>query len=293
MKNVAEKDITEKILESYNDVFADIVNVLLFDGEEILREDELIDEDVRSAYKADGKIHELERDTAKRWVRKNIRIACIGLENQTAADADMPLRVIAYDGAEYRAELNEKGKNGRYPVVTLVLYFGYEKHWDKPTNLIDCLDIPIEFKPYVKDYEINLFEIAYLTDEKVKKFKSDFRIVADYFVQMRKNKNYIPSPAEMEHVQAVLHMMSVMTGDHRFEEVCSNNTEEGGNINMCEVLDRIENRGIAKGREEGVREGITEMLRKYMNKHDCNADEAMDEFDISLSDREALRAMLD
>ncbi len=62
---------------------------------------------------------------------------------------------------------------------------------------------------------------------------------------------------------------------------------------MCEVLDRIENRGIAKGREEGVREGITEMLRKYMNKHDCNADEAMDEFDISLSDRETLRAMLD
>ena len=31
---MAEKDISEKILESYNDVFADIVNVLLFDGEE-------------------------------------------------------------------------------------------------------------------------------------------------------------------------------------------------------------------------------------------------------------------
>ncbi len=309
MKNVAEKDITEKILESYNDVFADIVNVLLFDGEEIIREDELIDEDVRSAYKADGKIHELERDTAKRWVKKNIRIACIGLENQTAADADMPLRVIAYDGAEYRAELNAKGKKDRYPAVTLVLYFGYEKHWDKPTNLIDCLDIPAEFRPYVKDYGINLFEIAYLADEKVKKFKSDFRIVADYFVQMRKNNNYIPSPAEMEHVQAVLHMMSVMTGDHRFEDVCSNNMKEGGNINMCEVLDRIENRGIergiakgiekgiAKGIEKGIakgrEEGITEMLRKYMNKHNCSANEAMDEFDISLSDREALRTMLE
>ncbi len=29
---MAEKDITEKMLEAYNDVFADIVNVLLFDG---------------------------------------------------------------------------------------------------------------------------------------------------------------------------------------------------------------------------------------------------------------------
>ena len=28
---MAGKDITEKVLESYNDVFADIVNVLLFE----------------------------------------------------------------------------------------------------------------------------------------------------------------------------------------------------------------------------------------------------------------------
>lgn len=29
---MAEKDIAEKTLEAYNDVFADIVNVLLFQG---------------------------------------------------------------------------------------------------------------------------------------------------------------------------------------------------------------------------------------------------------------------
>ena len=33
---MGELDITEKILESYNDVFADIVNVLLFNGEQII-----------------------------------------------------------------------------------------------------------------------------------------------------------------------------------------------------------------------------------------------------------------
>ncbi|MDO5392952.1 MAG: transposase, partial [Eubacteriales bacterium] len=31
---MAEKDVTEKILESYNDVFSDIVNVLLFQGKQ-------------------------------------------------------------------------------------------------------------------------------------------------------------------------------------------------------------------------------------------------------------------
>ena len=30
------KDITEKMLEKYNDVFADIINVLLFDGRRVV-----------------------------------------------------------------------------------------------------------------------------------------------------------------------------------------------------------------------------------------------------------------
>ena len=35
--------MAEKILESYNDVFCDIVNVLLFEGDEVLKADELED----------------------------------------------------------------------------------------------------------------------------------------------------------------------------------------------------------------------------------------------------------
>ena len=38
---MAEKDIAEKTLEAYNDVFADIINVLLFNGEQQVKEDEL------------------------------------------------------------------------------------------------------------------------------------------------------------------------------------------------------------------------------------------------------------
>ena len=38
---MAEKDASEKILESYNDVFSDIVNVLLFNGRQVLGADEL------------------------------------------------------------------------------------------------------------------------------------------------------------------------------------------------------------------------------------------------------------
>lgn len=40
---VAEKDIAEKTLEGYNDVFADIANVLLFNGRRLINPDDLED----------------------------------------------------------------------------------------------------------------------------------------------------------------------------------------------------------------------------------------------------------
>ena len=61
-----ESDVTEKLLEDYNDVFADIVNTLIFDGKERIKADSLEDNKINSAYKAeDGKLHEMERDVSK------------------------------------------------------------------------------------------------------------------------------------------------------------------------------------------------------------------------------------
>ena len=36
---MGQKDITEKVLEDYNDVFADIINGLLFGGEQEIKRD--------------------------------------------------------------------------------------------------------------------------------------------------------------------------------------------------------------------------------------------------------------
>lgn len=265
--HVSQKDIAEKILESYNDVFSDIVNVLLFDGREVVPADELEDQAPRAYYKTDGKIREIERDVAKRWKQGGIRIACVGLENQTRADPDMPLRIIGYDGAEYRAQLlADRMAGSRYPVVTLVLYFGCEKHWDQPLSLKERLEIPPEWDRFVNDYRINLFEIAYLDANQVELFQSDFRIVADYFVQKREKGDYIPSEREIRHVQETLQLLSVMSGDYRFEEAYYSSEAEGGLRNMCDVLDRVESKGIekgiAKGIEKGLREGRMEAKRE-------------------------------
>ena len=201
---MAEKDASEKILESYNDVFSDIVNVLLFNGRQVLGADELEDQAPRTYYKADGRLHEIERDVAKRWKNGNIRVACIGFENQTASDPDMPLRVIGYDGAEYRAQLlGDNDTGSRYPVVTLVLYF----------------------------------------------------------VQKRENGDYVPSSQDLTHVQETLQLLSIMTNDHRFEDAYNTSTDDrkGGPRNMCDVLDKVENRGIEKGIVKGESRGENKM----------------------------------
>ena len=38
---MSEKDMTEKTLEDYDDVFADIVNGLVFKGKKVVKEDDL------------------------------------------------------------------------------------------------------------------------------------------------------------------------------------------------------------------------------------------------------------
>ena len=65
---MGEKDKIEKLLEDYPDVFADIINVLVYQGEEVVKPEELRTTNIRSQYKAsDDVLHEEERDTLKEW----------------------------------------------------------------------------------------------------------------------------------------------------------------------------------------------------------------------------------
>lgn len=70
---MGEKDKIEKLLEDYPDVFADIINVLVYQGEEVVKPEELRTTNIRSQYKAsDDVLHEEERDTLKEWNNKKV-----------------------------------------------------------------------------------------------------------------------------------------------------------------------------------------------------------------------------
>ncbi len=258
-----DKDIAEKILEDYPDVFADIVNGFLFNGNEVVKPEELEDMQLRSAYRAEQKLHEMERDVAKRWKKNGIRIACVGFENQTAPDSRMVLRVLGYDGAEYRAQcLKENLNNAPYPVITIVLYFGYEQRWTAAKSLYEAVSVPDELKPFVTDTKINVFEVAWLKDQQVAKFKSDFRIVADYFVQKRKTGTYRGSRDTMRHVYEVLQLLSVMEHVDYLERTVIEKRVKGGERDMSSIFDQYIKEGEARKEAEVNERVATDMLKK-------------------------------
>ena len=247
-----ERDMTEKHLEGYDDVFADVVNVLLFKGERRVKPEDLEDARARTLYKADGKLHEQERDVSKLWVTEGAVISLIGFENQTGVDRDMALRVLGYEGADYRGQLS--AGRGLYPVVTLVLYFG-EAPWTGPRTLFERVSVAEGLRPFVNDYRVNVFEIPRLTAEQVGQFRSDFRIVADYFVQMGRDGDYEPPRQTIEHVDAMLKLLSALTRDHRFEDT-QNEFRKGEDVTMLSVLDKVEARGRVEGIQLGEARGI-------------------------------------
>lgn len=113
---MGEKDISEKLLIDYNDVFADIVNICVFNGVEKIKQDDLEKAAVYSQYKAEaGKLHQEERD-----------------------------------GASYRTQLLAKRKRIA-PVVSLVLYFGTEARWEAHKSIKELMCFPKELDDYVND----------------------------------------------------------------------------------------------------------------------------------------------
>ena len=122
-------------------------------------------------------------------------------------------------------------------------------------------EITAILREYIQDYKCHVFDIPRLSMEKMRQFRSDFRVVAEYFVNAYTNPNYIADDIVITHVDEFLKLMQVLTGDNRYEEVAQELTgEEKEGVRMCNVLDAREAKGEARGRAEGRAEGKIWML---------------------------------
>ena len=122
----------------------------------------------------------------------------------------------------------------------------------------------------MSDYKINLFSIKDMQPEQIKKFKSDFRAIAEFFYALNNGLEYHPSDQVLKYPEETLDMISVFSDDERFrDEYNAIKATQKGEITMCEIYDKIlmegEAKGEAKGRAKGRAEGrlsvLTDLVR--------------------------------
>ena len=83
--------------------------------------------------------------------------------------------------------------------------------------------------------------------------------IARYFSEKRKNKDYVPlDKTILRHIDAVLKLLAVMSGDHRYETILADPEQKGKVKTMDDALTRIINEGHARGLAEGRNEGLAE-----------------------------------
>lgn len=281
---MAAKDMATKKLEDHADVFCDIINVLLF-HENYLDPATLKSGPTESIYKADLKEwNEQRRDTLKEVLDgERFIIASVGIENQSSVEKAMPIRIMGYDSATYHEQLNQNlSVKELRPVITVVLNFSSQR-WCKEKSLHELLNIPEKMKPFVQDYKIHVFDVAFLSDEIIESFTSDFKVVAKFFKKRRiHGKKFTLDPDEIDHVQEVLDMLSVFSKDTRYSEVGPQlvvQQKEGGKITMCEVLQAWIDEGRDKER--------IHMLKDFLSNGGTEADAKRL---LNVTDEEILKA---
>ena len=288
-KRKSRPDTIEKVLEAYPDVFADIINVLIYHGQTVVNPQFLADGPTAATYKAaDGFISQKHRDLSMYDTSVSPAVIVYGLENQTKPSPVMPVRVMGYDAASYDHSIQQtKAKNlfqGRQadfaleihkdqklsPVVTLTLYFGL-KPWDGPRALHDLLIVPEGLKEFLPNYRTNVVEVAFLPPDTIEKFTSDFQIVALWFRARRLNAadNLRLHQKEWIHPEAILDFFYVFAEDHRYLTIKSQfikRIRKGEKITMCTLIDSLLEEGMQEGKKEGMKEGLKKGMKEGRKK---------------------------
>lgn len=301
---IGQKDLSEKQLLQWPDVFADISNVNLFHGQRILLEENLSLEPSNAVIKFDmGELKEIFSDIHMKYVDQE-GIVYFRIENQSDICNIMPVRDMGYQYAGYQQQIKQLMKDNKKaqitpkkfsqvlpegqklrPVITMVLNYN-QKEWKKPVFLKQMLEIPKRLRgklePWLGDYSIHVVNLARQDEETVKKYQSDFRMVVEYLVnpkgcllqRWKEEKRKIRHPAELADI------LYTLSKDKRYRVLIkklSEETEKGDGIAMCELLDLLENQGIEKGMERAS-SNLNALIQKLTNdkRYDDLARSAID-----------------
>lgn len=261
---MSDKDKSQKLLEDYNDVFADIINTLVFQ-ENFLNPMHLSPGPTESVYKAEtSNLKDQRRDVLKLYYNNHFRLFSLGIENQATRDNHMPIRVMGYDYATYREMV--ANKKPVTPVITTVLNFT-DKRWKVAKSIHQLLKLPKRLQCLVSDYKIQVFDIAFLEDEVIEQFTSDFKLVAKFFKAKRLGippKQFFASKETITHSDEFLELLAVFSGDSTYRDIIdivNTNSTKGGKHKMCEYAQAL----VSEGKEQGIAQGKQQLILQLYN----------------------------
>lgn len=272
---MGQKDLTAKDLESRPEVFADIINALIYGGEQIVSPEQLQPAPTETLYEGmtgasgkeanQGKCSKLRNqynDVSKYEMEgRNIKIQYI-LENESSENSRLILRKAGYEGAVYRNEYEEKQI---YPVMILVLYWG-DKKWKPHAELHELFKKKLgspAAREYVDNIKLHVFPMAHLPKRVRQRFKSDIRIVVDYLAE---GTAYKPTDQIIRYVEPVMRLLYAMTEEkgvlNRMSDM-QRQQEKGEEVKMGEYYT---SKCIREGREQGIQEGREQGMQQGIQK---------------------------
>ena len=272
-------DIITRQYISQPPVFSDIFNFLVYGGKKVIDPGALIEADTRlsavlSSTDLRNGTQEVVRDILKSSVIRQDDRQCyllLGIENQTQIDYGMPARVLLYDGMEYNHMMKllkdgckpwPKGtpitsslpRDRRLkPVITAVAYFGLEP-WDGALSMHDILDFPDDMtRRLVPDYPLNLIQAAFLSEEDLRKFSTDFSLVGRILGCARDKRKLCELIEKNKQIQGIdgltAQFVDRVTGAH----LPLDNTKE--TFDMRTAFDELKDDYKEEGRQKGIQEG--------------------------------------
>lgn len=211
---MGQKDLQQSEYFDSNVRFADAYNGILFDGNPIIKPEEL--EECDSVFVQlfeTQKGQKIIADKVKKW--RGQHLAILPVETQNYVDYRMVLRIMleeimAYEkqrkqalanldligqkleaGNEFLSEMKKEWKFA--PVIPLIIYLGKDEAWDAATTLYELLDIDENLKPFVNNYKINLYD--YHDSKDFSKFKTENR----FLFELLSNRN------NQEKIETIFH----------------------------------------------------------------------------------------
>ena len=288
------QDTVTKQYVSDPKVFADAFNYLIYNGEQVIRPEQLTDLDATQfaiPYREDeeGKPEATQkyRDVLKTLAVKtdeHCTYLVLGIENQSNVHYAMPVRNMLYDAMQYEKQVRQLAAAHRKkhdaatsdeylsgmnredkitPVITLVINFGSKK-WDGPIRLHEMFsEQPEHILRLIPDYQVLLIDPMSMADTDLGRLNSSLREVLSYI--------------KYQHDQE--QMQRLLQEDNRFSELERNaalviqaTTKTELNIkpnaevvDMCEAIQQMMNNSMQQGIQRGSREMQLQIARDMLN----------------------------